>query len=70
MSVAASKNRLAGLTRELMVRWRETTDHWRDAKAQEFEEKYLEDLTTSVDRAATVIEQLDKLLAKVRKDCE
>jgi len=39
-------------------------------KCQEFEQKYMEELFASVDRAATVIEQLDKLLTKVRTDCE
>ena len=30
----------------------------------------MEELLASVDRAVTVIEQLDKLISKIRKDCE
>lgn len=30
----------------------------------------MEELLASVDRAVTVIEQLDKLATKIRKDCE
>lgn len=65
-----SGTRLTGITRELWVQWQQTKAYWRDAKCQEFERKYLEELLTSVDRTATVIEQLDKLLTKVRTDCE
>ena len=65
-----SGNRLITVTRELWVQWQQTKAYWRDTKCQEFEHKYLEELLASVDRAATVIEQLDKLLKKVRTDCE
>jgi hypothetical protein len=41
-----------------------------DAKSHEFEHQYLEELFASVDRAVLVIEQLDKLILKIKKDCE
>lgn len=62
--------RLAGLTKELRVQWQDTKSYWKDARCLEFEHKYMEELFASVDRAATVIEQLDKLLTKIRADCE
>jgi hypothetical protein len=62
--------RLAGITKELRAQWHDTKACWKDAKCQEFEQKYMEELFASVDRAVTVIEQLDKLLTKVRSDCE
>jgi hypothetical protein len=62
--------RLAGLTKELRVQWLDTKSYWKDARCLEFEHKYMEELFASVDRAATVIEQLDKLLTKIRTDCE
>jgi hypothetical protein len=62
--------RLSALTKELQVRWGETKSHWDDAKSREFERKYLEELVAGVDRSVTVIEQIDKLFAKIRKDCE
>ena len=65
-----SSARLAGLTKELRVQWHDTKSYWKDARALEFERKYMEELFASVDRAVTVIEQLDKLLTKVRADCE
>jgi uncharacterized protein (UPF0335 family) len=66
----ASGSRLAGLTKELRAQWQDTKNYWKDAKSQEFEHKYMEELLASVDRAVTVIEQLDKLVTKIRKDCE
>ncbi len=65
-----SSARLAGLTKELRVQWQETKHYWKDDKCLEFEHKYMEELFASVDRAVTVIEQLDKLLSKIRTDCE
>ena len=68
MSGGGSK--LMALTKELSVQWEQTKEYWRDAKSQEFERQYMDELMVSVDRAATVMEQLDQLLAKIRRDCE
>jgi hypothetical protein len=66
----ASSNRLSGITKELRAHWQDTKAYWKDAKSQEFEHRYMEELLASVDRTVTVIEQLDKLITKIRKDCE
>ncbi len=66
----ASGARLAGLTKELRNQWQDTKGYWKDAKSQEFEHRYMEELLASVDRAVTVIEQLDKLITKIKTDCE
>jgi hypothetical protein len=66
----ASGNRLSGLTKGLRAQWLDTKSYWKDAKSQEFERRYMEELLAGVDRAVTVMEQLDKLLTKIRKDCE
>src|SRR5258708_40024822 len=68
--MSASRARLEALTKDLRIHWQETKEYWSDAKAHEFEHKYLEELFTSVDRAVSVIDQLDKLMAKIKKDCE
>lgn len=66
----ASGSRLAGLTKELRAQWQDTKSYWKDAKSQEFEHKYMDELLAGVDRAVNVIDQLDKLVSKIRKDCE
>ena len=70
MSMAGSKARLVGLTKELSLKWEDTKNYWRDAKAAEFERKYLTELFAGVDKTITVVEKLDELLKKVQKDCE
>lgn len=69
MSVHGQRNRLGGLMKELMGRWSETKVVWRDAKAAEFEKRYLAELVDSVNAAMVVLEKLDQTLAKIRKDC-
>ena len=45
-------------------------DCWKDAKAQEFERLYIQELSARMDKAATALEKLDRILTKVRDDCE
>ena len=66
----ASGSRLGGITKELRSEWQNTKSYWKDAKCQEFEHRFMEELLASVDRTVTVIEQLDKLVTKIRSDCE
>lgn len=68
--MSANGARLEALTKELRVQWLRTKDYWSDAKSAEFEHKYLEELFSSVERAVSVIDQLDKVLGKIKKDCE
>lgn len=70
MSMSANRTRLVAITKELSLQWENTKDAWRDAKADEFEQKYMVELLAAVDNALLVLDQLDKLVSKVRKDCE
>jgi hypothetical protein len=66
----ANASRLSGITKELWVNWQETKSQWRDLKSQQFEQDYLLELLNTVDKSVAVIEQLDKVIQKIRKDCE
>lgn len=70
MSLNHSKGRLVGLSRELLRQWQETQVHWRDEKSREFDSHCMQALFDAVDQAATAIEDLDKLLHRLRQDCE
>jgi hypothetical protein len=70
MKVGTVRNRLEMLTRELWRNWESTRTSWRDAKAQAFEQEYLQELTAQVEKAGVAIEKLDELLNRVRNDCE
>ena len=70
MSLSGSKNRLVAVTKELSNRWDETKNYWRDAKSQEFEQRYMTELFANVDKTVTVMDKLNELLTKVKNDCE
>jgi hypothetical protein len=70
MSLNANKSRLTALTKNLSLRWAETKDHWRDIKSEEFDQRFMQELFPSVNKAAAAIEKLEEILNKIRKDCE
>ena len=70
MSVRAAGNVLAAATKSLWRKWDDAWQEWRDAKADEFEQKYLVELQASVDRAGVVFNQMEKILDQVREECE
>ncbi|MEO0417028.1 MAG: hypothetical protein AAF226_18985 [Verrucomicrobiota bacterium] len=70
MSLNTSRARLAGLSKELARSWHETEDHWRDQKRAEFSQTYMQMLFDSVENAELAIDNLEKVLKKVRSDCE
>jgi len=70
MSMSGNKGRILGLMRELSLQWDETKNSWRDAKGEEFERRFMVELSAHVDRTVKVLEQLEELMKKVRSDCE
>ncbi|MGC9940191.1 MAG: hypothetical protein ABSE48_00050 [Verrucomicrobiota bacterium] len=70
MNLNGNKARLTGLTRELLLKWSDTKNHWQDAKSREFESRHMAELTASVDRTLIIVDKLEALLRKVRSDCE
>jgi len=70
MSLRANAARLTAVTRELSNQWQETRQYWRDSKSDEFQKKYMEELLATVERTVAIMEQLDKLLSKIRSECE
>ena len=66
----ANGSRLEAITRELWVQWQQTRQCWADDKSREFEQKYLQELVQSVDKSVAMIEQLDKLITRIKRDCE
>lgn len=70
MALQHSRGRLQGLTRELLRSWQETQEYWRDAKGKEFDATYMQPLFDAADNAVAAMEDLDKMLARLRSDCE
>ena len=70
MSLVGSRSRLAAISKELLLDWQQTKEHWRDAKSAEFEHRFIEELFARVDKSVVVLEQLDEILGRIRKDCD
>ena len=70
MSLMVSKAQLATLAKELSRNWEYTRQHWQDRKSAEFEEKLLEPLQTQMVATFEALEKLDRILIKIRSDCE
>jgi hypothetical protein len=68
--MSAGQNRLMALTKELSANWDHTKQYWNDAKSREFEKRFLNELLGGVHRAVADIDALERVLNKVRADCE
>ena len=70
MSTQVSAANLNQSVQDIMMQWRHTQTYWRDVKSREFEHRFIEHLPDLVMKAKTVIEEIDIILRKARKDCE
>jgi hypothetical protein len=70
VSIGPNGKALATATRDLFLKWEATKRAWLDAKAGQFESDYLVELQTAVDRAVPIFDELDKLVDRVRSECE
>jgi len=70
MNLSGHKAQLTGATKEILLRWSETQNYWRDSKSREFDNHYMQELMARVEKAATLIDKLEEVLQKVHKDCD
>jgi hypothetical protein len=70
MNLSGHKAQLTGATKEILLRWSETQNYWRDSKSREFDNLYMQELMARVEKAATLIDKLEEVLQKVHKDCD
>ncbi len=70
MSLNADRSRLMAIAKEISLQWEAAQDSWKDGKSQEFDRKYMEQLLLHIEKAVAVCEKLDKIITKVRSDCE
>ncbi|MGH8046659.1 MAG: hypothetical protein ACREKL_05400 [Chthoniobacterales bacterium] len=70
MSAKGCSSTLAQSAKNLSAEWQETQVHWRDAKAAQFQREYLDELPSLIGKSREALDELDRLLRKVRSDCE
>lgn len=70
MSARANGVKLGRATKQFLQSWERVKVHWRDRKAADFEKDYIQGLPEEINKAAKVIEEIDKILTRARRDCE
>ena len=70
MNISSSRSLLNKSSRDLLEAWRDTENHWRDARANQFYKEFISPIPKSVASAGNVIQELGTILTKIRKDCE
>jgi hypothetical protein len=70
MNVAGSAGNLNEAVKELLAAWDATRAYWRDAKAVEFGERYIDSLPVDIAKALVAMGDIDKILKKIRTACE
>jgi len=70
MNLQANKSTLMAVSKELNQNWQQVKDQWQDTKQNEFERTYIETLQVNINMAVEAMEKLDKVLTKIRRDCE
>jgi len=70
MNTSGSGARLTALTKQLERQWQQTRQAWLDAKAAEFEERYIRELDAVASITCAGIDNLEHMLRNIRNDCE
>jgi hypothetical protein len=70
VNITSTGQTISAATKELARQWTQTREFWNDAKADHFEAKYLSEMIAGVDRTLPVFDDLQKLLSRMRSDCE
>ncbi len=69
MSLVSGHKTLADAEVKLRARWRALRETWQDAKADEFEERFLRDLGTRTRAAGEAMTHMAELVARARSEC-
>ena len=65
-----SESTLTRATLDIMERWHQLESQWRDARAQEFQQRFISRLPDTAHAAQPLMRDLAAVLAKIRADCE
>lgn len=70
MNVAGSAGNLNEAMKTMLAEWDKARGYWRDAKAVEFGEKYIEALPVDIAKALTAMGEIERVLKKIKNTCE
>ncbi|MCC6239546.1 MAG: hypothetical protein IT448_04525 [Phycisphaerales bacterium] len=69
MGLYEARGNLTKGMKELMQRWLDTKALWRDAAAQQFEEKYIASMERDFRSAVSAMDHAGKIVAQIRNEC-
>ena len=61
---------LLRMTKDLSIRWIQTTEAWDDTMSRRFDREILEPLRRTVEATSTSMETMNESLARAHKDCK
>lgn len=70
MSNSGCGARLTALTKQLEGHWQQTRQAWTDAKAEEFEQRFMRELETVANVTSAGMDNLEQILRNLRTECE
>ncbi len=70
MNVAGSAGNLNEAMKTMLAEWDQARGYWRDSKAVEFGEKYIEALPVDIAKALTAMSEIERVLKKIKTACE
>jgi hypothetical protein len=70
MGVYEGRGTLAKSLSLLQSRWLETKADWDDARAREFEKRFLEPLELDLRGAVSAMDQIAVVIARIHQECE
>ncbi len=70
MGVFEGRASLSRASKDLLLKWMEAKNVWNDAQSREFEERFLFALEGDLKAAMSAMDELSRLLAACKRDCE
>ena len=70
MGMAEGQANIVRAGRDLENRWREMRRLWNDAAAAAFEARFVAPLLQDARRALAAMDQMNRILTQLRRDCE
>jgi hypothetical protein len=69
MALYESRGQLGKMMKDLLVRWHETKMNWDDARAHQFEERFIVPLEKDLRQAISAMDQMGTLISSIKNDC-
>jgi hypothetical protein len=67
--MATAKAQLAKATKNLLLKWDNTTEHWNDPVSRSMEKQYIEPLRDSVRSSIAAMDSIGEVIDKAEQGC-